>query len=227
MQIKKLNAYRIMHKDGTIESISAENLIQALENVSVPEAESPVIQTFMKAEGIDTVMEELPSEVLFTMVVSPNSGNSSIATPASGKIHVGDSIMLKAVAGEGFDFDRWERNGEEVSREASFLYEMTPLAEGEDTAVFTAFFVHSPVAWETEVSPHGATGAGCVAFPASGVTEAGSNASMIAVEATGYTFDHWERNGETVGTNKILDVEMTPLAEGEHKAVFTAVFTEV
>lgn len=226
MQIKNLNAYRISHENGVIENISAENLIQALENCSVPESESPVIQTFMVRKEVATVMEELPSEVLFTAVVAENGGQGSIATPASGRIHVGDSIELKAIPAQGYDFDHWERNGDEISKEASFLYEMTPLAQNEDTAVFSAFFVRSPVAWETAVSPHEATGAGCVAFPDSGVTGAGSDASMIAVEATGYTFDHWERNGVTLGTNKILDVEVAPLAEGEHKAVYTAVFTE-
>lgn len=227
MQIKNLNAYRISHENGVIENISAENLIQALENCSVPESESPVIQTFMVRKGVATVMEELPAEVLFTAVVAENGGQGSLATPASGRIHVGDSIELKAIPAEGYDFDHWERNGKEISREASFLYEMTPLSENEDTAVFSAFFVRSPVVWETEVSPHEATGAGCTAFPDSGVTGVGLNLSAIAVEGTGYVFDHWERDGETVGTNKILDVEATPPAQGECKAVYTAVFTEV
>lgn len=227
MQIKNLNAYRISHENGVIENISAENLIQALENCSVPEPESPVIQTFMVRKGVATVMEELPAEVLFTAVVAENGGQGSLATPASGRIHVGDSIELKAIPAEGYDFDHWERNGEEISREASFLYEMAPLSENEDTAVFSAFFVRSPVVWETAVSPHEATGAGCTTFPDSGVTEVSSSISAIAVEATGYVFDHWERNGETLGTNKILGIEVTPLTEGEHKAVYTAVFTEV
>ena len=227
MQIKSLNSYRISHKNGEITNINAENLIQALENDPVTEEVSPVIQVFMSKEGIDTVMEELPQEVLFTALVAENGGQGSLATPASGKIHVGDSIALKAIADTGYTFDHWERNGEEISKEASFLYEMAPLAEGEDTAVFTAYFVPSPVQWETEVYPSEATGAGCTAFPESGESEIGGKVSAIAVEGTGYTFDHWERNGEAISTNKILDEVIEALSEGEEKAVYRAVFTEV
>lgn len=225
MQIKQLNAYRITHKDGTIENISAENLMQALENTAVAESESPVIQTFMVKEGISTVMEELPADVLFTAVVSENGGGS-IATPSQGKVHVGDFLEFKAIPARNYSFVSWKRNGRVISTEASFLYEMEPLLENEDTAVFTADFELAPVSWTTEVVPPEATGAGCVAFPQSGTIEANGELSLIAVEEEGYVFDHWERNGENLGTNKILEVTAVPLAEGEESAVYVATFTE-
>ena len=224
MQIKKLNAYRITHKNGKIESINAENLIQALENTEQTELQSPVIQTFMVKEGIATVMEELPPEILFSAVIT--GGQGSLATPESGKIHVGDVISLKAIPARNYVFESWSRNGVVISNEATFLYEMTPLAPNEDTAVFTANFVSAPVEWTSVVSPEEATGAGCVAFPASGTAEAGSDLSLIAVAKTGYVFDHWERNGESIGTNEILETTVAPLAEGEESAVYVAVFTE-
>lgn len=224
MQIKKLNAYRITHKDGTIERINAENLIQALENTEKTDLQSPVIQTFMIKEGVDTVMEELPPEILFSAIIT--GGEGSLATPESGKIHVGDMIALKAVPARNYAFESWTRNGVVISNEASFVYEMTPLAPNEDTAVFSANFVSAPVEWTTAVSPEGATGAGCVAFPESGTSEANAELSLIAVEKGNFTFSHWERNGETVGTNPILDTTVTPLAEGEESAVYTAVFDE-
>ena len=34
-----------------------------------------------------------------------------------------------------------------------------------------------------------------------------------------------ERNGETLSTNKILNTEVTPLAEGEKTCTYVAVFT--
>lgn len=222
MQIKKLNAYRITFKNGEIENINAENIIQALMNTT--EKSSPVIQVFMVREGVDTVAEELPSEVLFTSVIA--GGEGSLATPASGRIHVGDSIALKAIAERGYDFVSWSRNGVVISTESSFVYEMTPLAENEDTAVFTATFALSPVPFTATVSPEEATGAGCVAFPGSGTVQANSTLSLIAVEAEGYTFDHWERNGESLGTNKILETEVSPLSEDEVTAEYIAVFTE-
>lgn len=223
MQIETLNSYRITFKNGVIENINAKNLIEALENTSVKEADSPVVQTFMVKENIATVVETLPAEVLFTAVIA-DGGEGALATPSSGKIHVGDSIALKAVPADGYEFVSWSRNGEVISTEASFIYEMTELAENEDTAVFTATFALAPLAWTSEVSPDEATGAGCVAFPESGTTKIGETVSLIAVEADGYTFDHWERNGESIGTNKILTTTAEPLAEGEESAVYRAVF---
>ena len=222
MQIKKLNSYRITFKNGKIENINAQNIIEALENVT--QKDSPVVQVFMRAEGVDTVAEEFPPEIFFTSVVAENAGGS-IATPASGKVHEGDSLAFKAIADTGYVFVSWSRNGEVISQEPSFVYEMEALAEGEDTAVFTATFKKAPISWVSEVSPKEATGAGCVAFPAEGVAEAGDEISLIAVEADGYTFDHWERNGESIGTNKILETTVSPLASGENVAVYKAVFT--
>ena len=54
MQIKKLNSYRITFKNGKIENINAQNIIEALENVT--QKDSPVVQVFMRAEGVDTVV---------------------------------------------------------------------------------------------------------------------------------------------------------------------------
>ncbi len=222
MQIKKLNTYRITYKSGKTEKISATNIIEALTNIT--KQDSLVVQVFMVAEGIDTVAEELPPEVLFTSVVGENAGGS-IATPSSGKVHVGDVLAFCAVADNGYVFSEWRRNGLTVSKEASFVYEMQPLLEGEDTAVFTAVFKKAPISWSAVVVPEEATGQGCVAFPSAGVSEAGDNISLIAVEEGDYTFSHWERNGENLGTNKILDTTITPITEGEDSAVYRAVFT--
>ena len=105
------------------------------------------------------------------------------------------------------------------------LYTMPELPSGMTSAVFTASFALAPVNWTTAVNPPEASGDGAVAFPPSGVTPANGNVSAIAVDSAGYTFDHWERNGQSIGTNKILEAEATPLAEGETACIYTAVFT--
>lgn len=222
MQIKKLNSYRITFKNGKIENINASDIIEALQNTT--EKSSPVVQVFMQDEGIDTVEQTLPSVILFSSVVA-EGGGGSIATPASGQVHVGDTFAFKAVPADNYEFVSWSRNGTVISQEASFVYEMEELAEGEDTAVFIATFKKAPIAWESVVSPAEATGAGCYTFPEEGVTEEGAELAMVAVEADGYTFSHWERNGETIGTSKKLETEVTPLSSGETEAVYTAVFT--
>lgn len=223
MQIKNLNAYRITHKNGNVEEVNANNLIEALENMEVEESYSPVIQTALVKEGIRTLQKDIPSEVPFTAVVAEGSGGS-IATPVSGVIHVGDMIALKAIPARNYKFVNWKRNGVVISETADFVYTMTELLTGDTSAVFTATFKLDDVSWSSVVEPEEATGAGCLSFPLSGKVEANSDVGIIAVEAEGYTFDHWERNGENVGTNKILSATATPLAEGEQSCVYKAVF---
>lgn len=224
MQTKVYNSYRITHKNGNVEEVIAPSLVDALENMEISEDYSPVLQTYMTAEGVRTLVSDFPAEVPFTSVVAEGAGGS-IATPLSGTIHVGDTLSFKAIPARNYIFVNWKMNGTVVSEEAEFVYTM-PELHGEASAVFTATFKLADVSWTSEVSPAEATGAGCVAFPASGTIQANGTLGLIAVEAEGYTFDHWERNGESIGTNKILSTEVTPLAENETECVYTAVFTE-
>ena len=225
MAMRKLNSYQITHKNGSVENINAENLVEALTHMEVSEEYSPVIQTYMTGEEINTLVADLPEEIVFSAIVAENGGGS-IATPASGKIHVGDQLAFKAIPARNYIFVSWSMNGQVISNNEDMLFTMPELPTGVTSAVFTATFALAPVSWTSAVSPAEATGDGAVAFPASGVTPANDNASLIAVDSEHYSFDHWERNGVTVGQNKILDVECTPLAEGEEACVFTAVFTE-
>lgn len=224
MQTKMLNSYRITHKNGSVEVINAENLVEALNNMEIAESFSPVLQTYMTEEGIRTLVADAPSEVPFTSVVNDTAGGS-IATPLSGTVHVGDQLSFKAIPARNYVFKNWKLNDVIVSDQAEFVMTFPDL-NGDASAVFKATFELAPVEWTAVVSPDTATGAGVVAFPASGVSPANGNVGIIAVEADGWTFDHWERNGVTLSTNKILDTTATPLADGEESAVYTAVFTE-
>lgn len=222
--MRKLNSYQITHKNGSVENINAETLVQALTNMEVSEEYSPVIQTFMTGEGINTLVADVPEEIIFSAVVAENGGGS-IATPSSGKVHAGDQLAFKAIPAKNYVFVSWSLNGSVISTDADMLLTMPELPQGVTSAVFTATFALAPVQWTTEVYPPEATGDGAVSFPSSGVTPANGTVSAIAVDSENYTFDHWERNGESVGTNKILSAEATPLAEGETACVYKAVFT--
>lgn len=225
MQSKLYNSYRITHKSGTIEEVNAENLIEALSSMSIKEEFDPVLQTYMYAQGIRTLVADLPEVVPFTAVVNDEAGGS-IATPVSGNVHAGDQLSFKAIPARNYSFVEWRMNGKAISNEAEFVYTF-PSLEGEASAVFTAVFAPSPLAWTTEVYPAEASGDGAVSFPASGVTPAEGTVSAIAVDSEHYTFDHWERNGVSVSTNKILSVTAEEPAEGELAVVYKAVFTEV
>lgn len=224
MQTRELNSYQISHKNGSIENINAETLVQALENMEISEEYSPVVQTYLKEEGVRTLVADVPAEVIFSANVA-EGGGGSIATPSSGKVHVGDQLAFKAIPARNYTFVSWTLNGVVISTNADMLYTIPELPQGMTSAMFVANFALAPVNWTTQVSPAEATGDGAVAFPPSGTTPANGTVSAIAVNSDNYTFDHWERNGESVGTNKILEAEATPLAEGESACIYTAVFT--
>lgn len=223
MQTKVFNAYRITHKNGSVEDINALDLVQALENMETPDTESKVIQAFLVKENVRTLVEDEPAEIIFSAIVA-EGGTGSIATPASGKVHVGDKIALKAIPARTFTFVNWKLNGEVISEEADLVFTM-PKLENLDTAVFVATFRLADVSWTSNVLPNEASVAGSIAFPAHGTTEANKELVLLAVPSEGYTFNHWERNGVNISDSRLLKTEVTPLSEKEESAVYTAVFT--
>ena len=223
MQTKVFNAYRITHKNGSVEDINALDLVQALENMETPDTESKVIQAFLVKENVRTLVEDEPAEIIFSAIVA-EGGTGSIATPASGKVHVGDKIALKAIPARTFTFVNWKLNGEVISEEADLVFTM-PKLENLDTAVFVATFRLADVSWTANVLPNEASVAGSIAFPAHGTTEVNKELELLAVPSEGYTFDHWERNGVNISDSRLLKTEVTPLSEKEESAVYTAIFT--
>ena len=223
MQTKVFNAYRITHKNGSVEDINALDLVQALENMETPDTESKVIQAFLVKENVRTLVEDEPAEIIFSAIVA-EGGTGSIATPASGKVHVGDKIALKAIPARTFTFVNWKLNGEVISEEADLVFTM-PKLENLDTAAFVATFRLADVSWTSNVLPNEASVAGSIAFPAHGTTEANKELVLLAVPSEGYTFNHWERNGVNISDSRLLKTEVTPLSEKEESAVYTAVFT--
>lgn len=224
MQSKIYNAYKITHKNGTVEDINALDMVQALENMEVPETESKAVQIFLVKENVRTLIEDEKEEILFTAVVA--GGGGSIATPSQGKIHDGDQIALKAIPSKGYVFVSWSLNDVVISTEESLLYTMPKIEKGID-AVFTATFKDAPVKWVTQASPKEAAST-TIVFPEGGTGNVGDDVSAIAISGSTYKFSHWERGGETLGTNQILSAGLTPVSPEEElsggEVVFTAVF---
>ena len=225
MQTKYLNSYRITHENGVSETINSETISEALENLNISEETSLVLKVFMEKKDIRTLVEDEITAVPFTSIVADTSGGS-IASPASGSIHVGDTLAFLAIPADNYNFVEWTKNGETISTEASFVYTMEELPDDDSSFIFEAVFELQELAWTTSVSPTEATSAGCMTFPSSGSTEIGSNASMIAIVADGYTFDHWERNGVSVGSTKQLDIAVDALSSDETACEYVAVFVE-
>lgn len=108
-----------------------------------------------------------------------------------------------------------------VPESESLITQVTLEAQGIKTILDDA-----PTNWRTAVSPveAGTATPACFTFPASGTTEIGNTASMVAVAKGDYHFDHWEVGGISVGTEEILNYTMTAPAEGATEIIFTAVF---
>lgn len=223
MQYKNLSTFKITHENGFAEFLNAVDAEQAVANVE--ETISPVVALLRTAKNVKTLVDDEPTSITFTAVTS--GGGGSVATPASGTIHTGDQITLSAIADRNYEFVEWQMDGAKISEYASFLFTMPEVEEGVESAVFTAVFRLADIEWTSVATPEGAGTAGCLAFPESGTIEANKTLDLIAVEAEGYTFDHWERNGESIGSNKILNVAVTPLATDEASCAYNAIFTEV
>lgn len=223
MNTREYNEYKVIHKDGKVEDINSLTMIEALESLETPDTASDVLQISLMKEGVKTLIEDEPQEIIFTTSVEGSAGGS-IATPAQGRIHAGDMIQLKAVPDRNYRFVSWSLNGKVISNSATVNFTMPELEEGFDTAVFTASFELAPVQWSTEVSPHEAAVAGCLAFPPSGISEANTEADLIAVVKGNFAFDHWERNGIEIAVSEIVHPVVSPLAEGETECIYKAVF---
>lgn len=221
MQTKLLNTFKITHENNIVTFISAEDAEQAVANV---DKTSPVISLLRTAKNVKVLVADDPTVLNFNSTVTGGSG--SIATPASGELHVGDSITLKCIPERNYEFVCWKMNGNVISENAEVLFTIPEVEEGVELISFEAVVKLSDIEWLATVSPEEAGTAGCLAFPTEGEIEANNTIDLIAIEKEGYVFDHWERNGESIGTNKILNATVTPLAVGEASCVYTAVFTE-
>ena len=103
----------------------------------------------------------------------------------------GTSVTVTALANEGYEFDHWTMNGEEVSEEASYTFTI------EDNAVFVAYFneVIIPVNQYTVQLFANPVAGGTV--EGADTYEEGETVTIIATPNEGYEFTEWTLNGYT------------------------------
>lgn len=217
------NTYLITFKNNQNETVSAENMISALNNVENTEFE--IVQASIKLYGVKTVVEDTPSIKELSCVIADALGDvGNKVTPKSAIISVGNIITLQAFSADHYKFSGWYLDNVLISEDE--IHEWT-VPDTEDTFIeITAYFKLAPVKWEAVASPEDAVTAGCIAFPYSGENEVGDEISLIAVKQDGWAFDHWESRGVSLGTDNILAIELPELTEDEEKLTLTAVFKE-
>lgn len=125
----------------------------------------------------------------YTISVSANPSNGGTVT-GGGTFQQGQSCTVSATAATGYNFLKWTENGQQVSTNANYTFNVT----GNRTLV--AQFQTQSYTISASASPsNGGTVSG------GGTYNHGQNCTLTASPATGYTFVKWTKNGTQVSTN--------------------------
>ena len=128
--------------------------------------------------------------------VSVNNGNAGTATE-SRTVGYGESMVLEAVAKDGYRFDGWMENGTIISQESKIQ-----LSNITGSRSFTAMFSQNRYTVTLIYSP---SNTGTVS--GQGTYNKGSDVKVTAVPKEGYRFGGWIENGKVISTNQEFIVQ--------------------
>lgn len=123
--------------------------------------------------------------------VSVNNSNAGTAT-GSRTVKYGESMMLEAVANDGYQFDGWMENGTTVSTDSRLQLDNIT-----DSRNLTAMFSQNKYSLSLNCWPAGAGSAS-----GQGTYDKGSNITIKAVPIDGYRFASWSENGNVISTDQ-------------------------
>ena len=125
----------------------------------------------------------------YTIAVTANPSNAGSVT-GGGTYNQGQSCTVTATASTGFTFTNWTENGNVVSTNASYTFNV----EGNRTLV--ANFTENTYTVTVSANP---SNGGQVS--GGGTYNHGQSCTVIATSADGYTFMNWTENGSVVSTD--------------------------
>ena len=135
---------------------------------------------------------------------SPTNGGSahvgSPTGPTTGTYNQGESCTVYAVANSNYTFTNWKENGNVVSTQANYQFTVT----GDQTLV--ANFQQQPQNYTITVSANPSNG-GTVS--GGGTYNQGQTCNLTATNNSGFTFDHWTRNGTTISGGATISFTVT------------------
>jgi len=140
-----------------------------------------------------------------TATANPTAGGTVTGT---GNYDHFTNCTLTATAATGYTFANWTKNGQVVSTDAVYTFEVTA------AGVYVANFTLNSYAITANATP---TAGGTVT--GAGTYNHGASATLTATAATGYTFTNWTKNGQVVSTNASYTFTVT--AAGTYVANFT------
>ena len=153
-----------------------------------------------------TYVAEFGGRVSF--VASADSPEKGSVTPSGGYMYYMEDVSIDAKASEGYVFDHWIINGER----SDYMYSSITITLTGYTEVVAVFSVE-----QCDVDIEYDSSMGSLIGVNSGVFEYGEDFHIQAIAKPGYSFDHWEINGQSY-----LSSEMTYTIRGDTtiRAVF-------
>ena len=127
----------------------------------------------------------------YTVNVSANPTNGGTVT-GGGTYNQGQSCTVTASANAGFTFTNWTENGNVVSTQASYTFNVT------SNRNLVANFQAQPQNYNITVSANPTNGGTVMG---GGSYQQGQSCTVNATANTGYTFSNWTENGNVVSTN--------------------------
>lgn len=130
--------------------------------------------------------------------VTPTGAGS---VTGGGSYYQGQSCTLRATPASSFDFQKWTKNGTQVSTNATYTFTVT------ESATYVAHFQLATYTINASASPSSGgtvTGGGNYTY--------GENCTLRAIPASGYTFVNWTKNGIPVSTNPTYTFAVTESA---------------
>ena len=132
---------------------------------------------------------------MVTASANPTVGGT---VTGGGTYNYGTSVTLTATPAAGYTFFNWTKNGQMVSHNATYTFNVT------GPATYVANFVLQSFNITVSADPtEGGTVSG------GGTYNYGTSATLTATPAAGYAFINWTKNGTVVSTNATYTLNVT------------------
>ena len=143
----------------------------------------------------------------YTITVSASTGGTahvgSTTGPTSGTYNYGESCTVYAVANSNYTFTNWTEveSGNVVSNQANYPFTVT------GNRNLRANFTYTPPQTYTITVSANPTNGGTVT--GGGTYNQGQTCNLTATNNSGFTFDHWTRNGTTISGGATISFTVT------------------
>ncbi len=129
------------------------------------------------------------TEYTINVTAEPEEGGT---VSGGGTFTSGQSCIVSATPNANYSFTNWTENGNVVSTNASYTFEVTANRN------LVAHFTYVPQTYTINVSANPNNGGNVTG---GGTFQQGQSCTVIATPAANYTFTNWTENGNVVSTN--------------------------